>query len=222
MTTVEPVRAASRVLLRGVSWQTYLALRSAPENANVRMIYEQGNLEIMSPSQFHEALAYLLGRLIDVWTEELNVDVKSCRCTTFQREDMEKGLEPDNCYYVRHEPLVWEKAEIDLAVDPPPDLAIEIDVSGSSLKKLSLYAAFAVPELWRYDGQALQVFQLERERGYVRRDTSFSFPTLPMSQVEATLRQLGAVRETVLVKRFRAWVREFLRSGGLPDASDST
>lgn len=211
MTTVDSLQTPRRVLLRGVNWQTYLALRAAPENASVRMTYDRGSLEIMSPSQFHEALAYLLGRLIDVWTEEWNVDVKSCRCTTFQREDMEQGLEPDNCYYVKHEPLVWAKTDIDLAVDPPPDLAVEIDVSGNSLKKLPLYAAFGVPEVWRFDGQTLQVYELER--GYQRRENSISFPAMPLDKLGAILRQLGAKRETLLVKEFRDWVREFVRSG---------
>jgi Uma2 family endonuclease len=145
-------------LLQGVPWQTYVSLRDLPEDYHIRMTYDRGALEIMSPSHSHERLAYLIGRLIDTWTDELAIDVQSCRTMTFRREDLQRGLEPDNCYYVASEPLVRGKTGIDLALDPPPDLAIEVDLGGGAIDKLALYAAFKVPEVWRFDGQSLEFY----------------------------------------------------------------
>jgi len=207
MAIVERVASDRRFLLRGVPWQTYLSLREAPENHHLRMTYDRGDLEMMSPSAWHERLGYVIGRLIDVWTVELNIDVQSCRTMTFKREDLDRGLEPDNCYYVKHEPLVWDKVDLDLSVDPPPDLAIEIELGGGEVSKMDLYAAFGVPEVWRFDGETLQVCALGADGRYAPRDSSLSFARLPLDEIQRLLRQVGSVRETALVRSFRDWVR---------------
>ena len=93
---------------------------------------------MMCPSRYHERLGHVIGRLIDAWTEELDIDMQGCGTMTFQREDLERGLEPDKCYYVTHEPQVRDKEELDFRIDPPPDLAVEIDVSSSSNHKLEM------------------------------------------------------------------------------------
>src|SRR3989304_806860 len=152
MTTIGSIQRDNRFLLPAVPWQAYIALREQSENEHVRMIYDRGVLEMMTPSKRHEQYGYLIGRLIDVWTEELKIDVQSCRTVTFKREDIQRGLEPDNCYYIAHELTVRDKVELDLSVDPPPDLAIEIDLGSSVTDKMALYAAFNVPEVWLYDG----------------------------------------------------------------------
>jgi Uma2 family endonuclease len=206
MATVECVGAEQCFRLHGISWQTYLELREAPENEHVYMTYDKGELEIMSPSKTHEQYAYLMARLIDAWTEEMNIDVQSCRTMTFKREDLQSGLEPDNCYYVAHEKIMRGKAELDLAVDPPPDLAIEVDLGGSGIRKLTMYAAFGVPEVWRFDGRALQVFVLVESGRYEQRPVSSSFPGLPPAEIEKVLAKLGTASETALVRSFRQWV----------------
>lgn len=213
MATVEQLPCEQRFVLHGVDWQTYVALRDAPSNEGVRMTFDRGELEMMSPSKRHESLGYLIGRLIDVWTEELNIDVQSCRTMTFRRADLNRGLEPDNCYYVQNEPRVWKREELDLSVDPPPDLAIEITVSKGPIDKMTIYAAYGVPELWRYDGQTLQAFELTAEGRYVPRPSSLCFPNLPLPRLEQALRQFGFVRETALVRSFRDWVRANFRTG---------
>lgn len=207
MATVEQVQTASRFLFQGIPWKTYLAMRNVPENQHVRMTYDRGDLEVMSPSPQHEQFGYVIGRLIDVWTVELNIDIKSCRTMTVKREDLERGFEPDNCYYVKNEPLVWDKEELDLATDPPPDLAVEVDLTRSSLDKMQLCAAFGVPEVWRYDGRTLRVYELGSDGQYQPRDSSLCFPQLPMAEVQRVLGQLGTVHETTLVRSFRDWVR---------------
>jgi len=207
MATVEQIQREQRFVLRGITWPTYQSLRDAPENYHVRMTYDRGDLEIMSPSQLHEQYSYILGRLIDVWTEECDIDIKSCRTMTFKREDLERGLEPDNCYYVQHEPQMRQKTELDLTIDPPPDLAIEVEVSAPAIRKMPLYAAFGVPEVWRFDGETLEVYQLSAAGQYEPREGSGCFPQFPVAQVVTVLRELNTASETALVRSFRDWVR---------------
>ncbi len=221
MATAEQAQSDHRVVLHGIPWATYQALRDVAESRNVRMTYDRGELEMMTPSKRHENYAHVLGRLIEAWSEELDIDIQSCRAMTCRREDLDRGFEPDNSYYVKNEPLVWQKMELDLSVDPPPDLAIEVDLSTDAVKKLPLCAAFGVPEVWRYDGQTLEVFELGPQRQYVARSSSPSFPRLPLLEVESLMAQVGTVRENTLVRSFRTWIRKNVTraedgGGGLP------
>ena len=161
----------------------------------------------MSPSKTHEQYASLMDLLLHVWAWEWDIDIQSCRTVTFKREDLQRGLEPDNCYYVANEAVVRSKTELDLAVDPPPDLAIEIELGGSGLDKLPLYAAFGVPEVWRFDGRILRLFVLGEDGRYQQRPSSLSFPNLSPAEMEKVLAQLGTASETALVRSFRQWVQ---------------
>ena len=171
---------------------------------------------MMSPSKTHEQYASLTDRLLQVWTLEHDIDIQSCRTVTFKREDLQHGLEPDNCYYVANESFVRNHPELDLTADPPPDLAVEIDLGGGGRNKLAMYAAFRVPEVWWFDGRRLQVFVLENksetggraaEWQYEEREAGVSFPALPPAEIERVLAKLGTASETTLVKSFRDWMR---------------
>ena len=170
-------------MLYGVPWQTYVELRENPENDHLRMTYDRGTLEIMSPSATTKDSRQSSPWSIATWTEELDIPVRSLGQMTCKREDIEKGLEPDDCFYVQNEPRMWHKMEIDLAVDPPPDLAIEVEMSRSSVKKMPIYAALGVPELWRYDGQILRIYELV-DGQYQSREASACFPNFPVAKVE--------------------------------------
>lgn len=214
MATVEQVRQTAtfppvqHIVLRGVPWQTYVALRDIPENWHVRMTYDGGVLEMMSPGKRHENHAELLGALVRAFAEELDIDIQGCRTMTFKREDLEKGLEPDNCYYIQHEAQVRAKDEIDFSADPPPDLAIEIDVTTKSVGKMPIYAAFRVPEVWRYDGDRLEVLTLAASGEYEPRGESIALAGLPLAEVERILKKGRTASEIKLVRAFRRWVRE--------------
>ena len=211
MATANQCSAEPRFVLYGVPWQVYLALRTLPENEHVRMTYDRGALEMMRPSKRHEQFAVMVELLIHAWAEEGSIDILGCRTMTCRREDLDRGFEPDNCYYVAHEAEMRSKDDLDLRHDPPPDLAIEIDISTSSLEKLELYEAFGVPEVWLYDTSRIRVYVLQPDGIYSQQPRSNSFPFLPLDEVERFLQRRDTTDETTLIREFRDWVRNLGR-----------
>jgi Uma2 family endonuclease len=211
MTTVELAAAPQRFMLRGVSWKMYQELRDIPEMYHVRMTFDGGNLEMMSPSFLHEQFCSLIDLLIYTWAEELEIDLVRCRTMTVRREGLQKGFEPDNCYYLRNGSLVRGKTELDFSVDPPPDLAVEVDVSRSSAGKLALYAAFGVPEVWRYDGQRIEVYTLGPEQQYLAGAASFCLSGFPLDEAVRILDRFRAESERALIGSFRELIRTLRR-----------
>lgn len=199
--------AESRVLLSNVSWTTFEALLAETDSRGTRFTYDRGFLEIMSPSRKHERLGGLLGRMVEAVTEELEIPISSGGSTTLKDEMRQRGIEPDECYYVAHEPQVRGRDDYDPAVDPPPDLAIEVDISRSSLDKLAIYADFGVPEVWIHSGRILRVYQLQADGKYAEQDRSPSFPFLPLDEVRSFLDRRNDVDETAWMRSFRAWAR---------------
>ena len=150
-----------QVVLQTVSWPTYQALiHDLESEPGKRLTYDQGTLEIMVPLPPHEAYKRLLGRLVEVTTEETATEIRSLGSTTWSRADLQKGLEADECYYIQNEQAIRGKDRIDLTVDPPPDLAIEVDNTSSSINRMAIYAALGVPEVWRFDGETLTICRL--------------------------------------------------------------
>ena len=165
----------------------------------------------MSPSVEHEWFHRIWGQVVETITEELNIPRLSAGATTLKLPLEKRGLEPDECYYLAHE-LQMRQAGFDLSVDPPPDLAIEVDISRSSLDTLGIYAEIGVPEVWLYDGESLRVHRLREDGVYVQQDASPAFPFLDLKEIEKEVErfmegfeQLG---ETGWIRSFRAWVKE--------------
>jgi Uma2 family endonuclease len=198
---------SQRLRLSSIPWQAYVRLGEALRDRHIRVTYDKGEMEIMTLSFEHEHRKRRLGRLIEALTEELEIDVASGGATTFQREDLEKGLEGDEVYWIKHESLVRDKKRIDPAVDPPPDLAVEMDVSSSSMDRMAIYAALRVPEVWRWDGRILRVYLLTRKGAYKESKRSKAFPFLPLREFAGFLTKTG-VSETQLIRSFRDWVRQ--------------
>jgi len=194
-------------VLHAISWKSYRRLRKMRENYNIRMTYDRGELEIMSPSPLHEGISRLLGSLITVWTLELKIPLRSCGMMTVSKAALQRGFEPDDCYYFQNEPLMWNKRKINFKTDPPPDLAIEVEVTRKLLNKTQIYAAFRVPELWCCNGTTLKILELSKDRDYVARETSICLPGFPITKAEEIVRQVAAAHETELVGSFQEWVR---------------
>ncbi|MGB3634301.1 MAG: Uma2 family endonuclease [Rubrobacteraceae bacterium] len=197
-----------RMILSNISWATYERLLADHENSSApRFTYDRGMLEIMSPNPEHEVANRRIAQLVLIFAEEMGIVVQDFGSTTFRREDLERGFEPDSCFYIQNEERVRNKNRLDLTVDPPPDLVIEIDISSPSLDKLAIYARLGVPEVWIYDGERLKIRNLDENAGYaeVRESTILSGLTAEtltrFVQRGATLDWLAWVREV------RGWAR---------------
>ena len=203
---------ADRFLLRGVSWETYEALLRDfdASGSKVRMTFDHGDLEFMTVGRTHEFGKSKLSRLIEIMTLELNIPIETGGNMTCRHRMAERGLEPDECYWVTHEPLIRGKLTFDLDVDPAPDLAIEIEHSRSVLDRLSIYGALGVAEVWRYDGTSIRVVRPRRDGSYTEQDHSTIFPFLPISELERFLARAGEQNETSWLRSFHRWVREAL------------
>src|SRR5262249_8000629 len=139
--------------------------------------------------------------------EEMEIDIYSSGSMTCRREELARGLEPDECYWIEHEPLVRGRDDIDLGTDPPPDLALEIEISRSALDRMSIYAALRVPEVWRWDGEKLTVNLLTKRGTYRASEKSKAFPFLPLAEFAGFLNPTR-LSETQLLRSFRTWVRK--------------
>lgn len=202
------IGAEQRTVLHNISWETFEALiRETGSGRGSRFAYEDGTLEIMAPLFVHENLKIQFGRFIVVIAEELEIEIKSAGSTTIKKEDLKKGIEPDNCYYIQNELAVRARETLDFETDPPPDLAIEIDITSSSVNKFSIYSALKVPEIWRYNGSQLKFYELI-ENKYVERDYSIAFPLVSASDMNNFIEQSKTKPEIALLKSFRAWVKQ--------------
>ena len=214
--------AGQRFLLQNVGWDGYEAMLRIIGDRPIRLTYDRGDLEIMSPSRKHEKSKGMLGRLVEAMTEVLEIPRTSDGSTTWRRQDLDRGLEADECFYFHdHAEQLAGKEEIDLETDPPPDLAIEIDITRSSLDRQGIYAALGVPELWRFDGESLRVFRLRDDRTYELCTASPMFPFLPLDEVVRLLKQGATMDQSRWGRIVRAWIRDDLapRYQGRPDAA---
>jgi Uma2 family endonuclease len=203
------------LVLDNMDWHIYLRLvRVFAGRPGVRLAYDRGRLEIMHPLPEHETAAYLLGRMVDTLTEELALPVKAGRSITFRRRRRQRGLEADNSYWIANEARVRGKQTINLRVDPPPDLAIEVDLTHSSLNRMGIYAALRVPEVWRLDEQGLSCQLLQTDGRYAVVGKSLAFPQLALADLEPFLALRFREEDNTIVRQFREWVRKTLIQPG--------
>ena len=204
--------AEQRVVLHNISWNTYERLLADHENNSApRFTYDRGELEIMSPSPEHEKFNRRIAQLVLAVAEELNIEAEDLGSTTFRREDLERGFEPDSCFYIQNEEQVRGKDRIDLAVDPPPDLVIEIDITSPSFSKLPIYALIGVPEVWRYNGERMTILILEGS-DYAKTTESIVLPPVTSSVVTDFVEKSKTTSRTAWLKEVRKWSRENIGS----------
>jgi Uma2 family endonuclease len=197
-----------QVILHGVSWETYeRLLADFAESHAAHFAYDQGVLEIHVPSAKHEEANRTMALLIEMLALELDVSVRNLGSPTFKREDLAWGCEPDTCFYIQSAQRIHGKDEIDLAVDPPPDLVIVIDITHPSLDKLPIYAAIGVPEIWRYDGHAVTLVILQ-DGAYVAREESIAFPRLTREVLSRFMAESKQQERTAWLRSVRAWVHQ--------------
>jgi Uma2 family endonuclease len=202
-----------RLILHSIGWDDYQAISKALTGRHVRLAYDRGTLEFMTISPTHGRYNWLIGRLIATLTEELGMPILGFSDMTCDRPDLERGMEPDQCFYLTNEARMRGKQTVDLAVDPPPDLGIEIDITRSSRRRLRVYAALGIPEAWLFDGDKIQVYRLNTEGQYVESERSLYFPLQAIEQLTAFLRRGSQTDENTLIRSFREWVREQIAQG---------
>ncbi len=197
-----------RVILHNISWETYQRLLTEHgESTGTRLIYDRGALEIMIVSLKHERLNRLVADLFTIIADELQIDFVGAGSTTFRREDLERGFEPDSCFYIKHADRIRDKDEVDLSTNPPPDLIIEIDITSPSLPRFPIFAAVGVPEIWRYDGVQVAIHQLV-SGNYVAMDDSTALPGVTGELLTRFMQASETQKRTAWLRQVRAWARD--------------
>lgn len=207
METLKKGVSEQRIVLYGIGWETYEHLLADQQDASVpRFAYDRGMLEIMSPNPEHEKINRNIALLVEVLAEEMDIEVEDLGSTTFRREDLKRGFEPDSCFYIQNEERIRGKARIDLTVDPPPDLIIEIDITSPSLDKFPIYARIGVPEVWRYDGKRIAIFELKGDK-YAEVLESAVLPPLTGDILSRFARESTTSRRRDWMRKVREWAR---------------
>ena len=199
-----------RMAFRDLDWPGFKRIQQLlTERTRTRFTYDGGVLEITMPLESHERLARLIELFIRILVVELGLKMKTMGSTTLDREDLLKSAEPDNGYYIQNYGLVADH-EVDLSVDPPPDLVVEVDITHTDINKNSLYASMGMPEFWRFDGQTWQILQLV-EKNYVEQELSPTFPILEKRDLYRFL-EAALLDEVAAEIDFRQWVRQKIQS----------
>lgn len=207
LTTQKADRKADRVVLQNISWQQFEnLLKDLGDHRAARLAYDQGTLEIMTPLPEHEYYKEVIGIAVQDIALELELDYESLGSTTWKRESRLAGVEPDNCFYFQNEALIRGKLEFDLTQDPPPDLALEIDLTSKSLNRFPIYARLGVPEIWCYDTGELKIYQLQNG-DYEDTETSLVFPDLAVKEIPRLIEQNRSAGRLAIRKALRAWVK---------------
>ena len=199
-----------RTLLRGVGWDGYEALLEWFGDDAPRMTCLDGDVEFMSPEYEHGKYDYLVGYMIGHIGDVFDIRVESFIALRLRKRSKKRGLEPDGCYYFANADRVRAGEKVDLDVDPPPDLCVEIEITNALLPKLKVYAGIGVPEIWRFDGEALTVLLLDPDGNYVASGRSASLPFVPIGELQRFLLEYKQGQETAWRRRFRTWVHDVL------------
>jgi len=196
-----------RGLLYGVSWEDYKNFLAAMGDYSLRHTYDGWHLEMMSPRKDHDWIKTFIGRMIEVLTYELGIPIQSVGSTTLTGDAVHRGVQPDEAYYIAHELAVRGKLTYNPAIDPPPDLILEVDVTNSSIQRMPSFALLRIPEVWRYEKQILHFFHLTASGVYQQRPFSLAFPFLTSDDVQKFLNQAGEVEENSLLHSFVHWAK---------------
>jgi len=200
--------AETRTLLENISWQTFKAmLADMGSSRNTRLAYENGTLEIMAPDMPHENSNRVIEGFVVALCEEMSKEYKRSGSLTLTRDDLERGGEPDSSYYIQNESRVRNKEKIDLNIDPPPDLVLEVEYSKPKVDKFKIYAAIGIPEFWRFNGSVLRIYVLN-DGQYIEVEQSPTFAQVPIKEIPRFIQETRINGEMTTTRAFRAWVRE--------------
>jgi Uma2 family endonuclease len=197
-----------RGTLYDVAWDDYLKLLDALGDHHLKHTYDRGTLHMMSPRKDHDRVKSLFGRMIEAMALELDIEIQAIGSTTITSDNVERGFEPDEAYYIANEAAVRDKALFEPDVDPPPDLILEIDVTNSSEKRLPSFAAMGVPEVWRHTGKELLFYTLGSDQQYEESSHSAAFPCLEPGDIMKILANRQGKGDNQVIREFLEVVRK--------------
>ncbi len=200
-------RSQTGFVFDNVAWADYEAMLRIVGDRPIRLTYDRGVLTIMSPLRKHDGEKKLLGSMIETLVLELKIPYEMLGSTTWKREDLLKGIEADECYYFENASKLVPNQEIDLTVAPPPDLAVEVDVTSESIERLPIYASLGVREVWRYQQGVLEIWVLGSEGSLEKSTVSRNFPFLDMNKFVEFLHLSKSMIHFHIMDRFQQWVR---------------
>ncbi|MBV8886515.1 MAG: Uma2 family endonuclease [Chroococcidiopsidaceae cyanobacterium CP_BM_RX_35] len=204
-------KVTQRVVLESISWRTYQAmLADMGDHRSSRLTYDKGTLEIKMPSKLHEIINRLLELIITALIEELGLSIKGYGSTTLDREDLQKGVEPDSCFYIQNAERL-QGLDPELPEDLPPDLAVEVDITISSTRRMGIYKQLGVPEIWRYTKQGITISRLENGE-YLECQFSPTFPMISAKTLAEFLQQRQTTDDIGVIRFVRAWLRQWQKS----------
>jgi Uma2 family endonuclease len=198
-----------RLLLHGIDWNCYEKFLDAVGDRPIRLTYYHGNMEIALPRWDHESWKRCIDRLIIALGLELGFDVRGGGSTTLRRADVQCGVEPDECYYIQNQAAVRNIHELDLTQLPPPDLALEVDITSSSIDRMGIYAALGVPEVWRFDGEDMYLYHL-RNGAYEQATSSLAVPVLTLRHLHDFISDSVSLSDTELHRAATRWVKKHI------------
>lgn len=200
------------ILLEDIRWSTYKAmLEEMGDHRSVRVAYDQGVLTLKMPSKLHEAINWLLARIALALTEELDLEVISTGSTTLDRDELEKGAEPDSSFYIGNAAKL-DGLDAEIPTDATPDLVIEVDITSPSIKRMPIYEALSVPEIWLYTKQkGVSIYHLKVD-SYVEFERSLAFPILETAKLNEFLAQRKTESENAVIRAVRKWANSVTES----------
>lgn len=205
------VEAERRIVLRDLSWETYEALLADHESASApRFTYDRGELQIMSPMPMHEVANRSLASLVEIVAVERDIEFVNLGSTTFYRQDLERGFDPDTCFFIQNAQVIRGEWDIIPLADPPPDLVIEIAFTSPHVNKMAVFAAFHVPEVWRFDGRRMTILILD-DAEYVPVSQSLALPGVTAADVSAPMAGYFDSGRIAWLRRVRDWAKNLPR-----------
>jgi Uma2 family endonuclease len=204
---IEHLPEGAMLRLERITWNEYeQMLEEMDEHPGMRVSYDEGRVEIMSPTTEHEEYKDFIYSMVRDLSKELGIKLETRGSATYKQKQFLKGAEPDCSFYVQNASSIIGKRHIDLSVDPPPDVIVEIDITSESLGKFPIYAAFGVPEIWRYDGEHAQIYHLVNQ-SYVEAARSLAFACLTAQALTDFIEQSKTEGQSAALTSFRQWVR---------------
>ncbi len=195
------------IQFHNVSWEEYEELlEQVGEAGGLRISYDDGTLKVMTLSTKHETYALFINRLVSHLSFKLGIDIRFFGSATMRKRKRRKGNEPDACFYVQTAGVIGNRVNLDFTIDPPPDIAVEVDVHHDSRDKFPIYAGLEVPEIWRYDGYEVLIYHLQEDE-YIKQETSLALPMLTASVLSEFMARMNNEGEFQALLAFDEWLQ---------------